>query len=180
MSEPNTKKPNTKNFELLVDRFMQITERLRSQMERSAARLKERTGLSPHQVHILNLLSLRNEMRSTEMARAIGLTPGAITSLTNELVEKNLITRTRIEQDRRVVLLRLTDQGHETIKNLLASRKKQIRKTLELLGYEDAERFLDLLETISSPDFFEQLDRSEHLDESRINRESAEFTGGQS
>jgi DNA-binding MarR family transcriptional regulator len=169
----------TNNFEPLVNRFLQVMERFQSQMERSAARLKEKTGLSPHQVHILKLLLLRNEMRSTEMARAIGLTPGAVTSLTNELVEKNLISRARTEQDRRVVLLRLTDQGQETIKNLLASRKQQMQKTLKLLGYENAERFLDLLETISSPAFFEQLDRSENLDESRINHGSTEFTGGQ-
>jgi DNA-binding MarR family transcriptional regulator len=169
----------TNNFEPLVNRFLQVMERFQSQMERSAARLKEKTGLSPHQVHILKLLLLRNEMRSTEMARAIGLTPGAVTSLTNELVEKNLISRARTEQDRRVVLLRLTDQGQETIKNLLASRKQQMQKTLKLLGYENAERFLDLLETISSPAFFEQLDRSEKLDESRINHGSTEFTGGQ-
>jgi DNA-binding MarR family transcriptional regulator len=144
---------NTTNFDALVHRYLQVMESFHNQMEAAVVHLKETVGLSPHQVHILQLLKKKNEMRSTEVAKAIGLTPGAITAITNELVEKNLVDRLRTEYDRRVVLLRLTDEGDQTLTKVTNFQVGRIRKTLELLGDSDAVLFIELLEKISEQRF---------------------------
>lgn len=88
------------------------------------------------QSHILLLLERKGKSKMSEVAEALHLTPGAVTTASDKLIENGYITRVRDEQDRRVVYLDMTKEGKE----LLATLQNEARKVMQLV-------FADLSET---------------------------------
>jgi DNA-binding MarR family transcriptional regulator len=90
-----------------------------------------------------------NGLMITEISKMLKLPPSAITPVINNLEERHLIIRKNSPGDRRIVLVELTDTGHEFY------NKKQeffFRKSVQLcnyLGEEDAQEFVRLFKKAS-------------------------------
>jgi DNA-binding MarR family transcriptional regulator len=71
------------------------------------------TGMAVHEYAVLlNLSEAENrEMRMTELANAIGLSPSRITRLVDDLKGRGLVTKDRCTADGRGNVARLTDKG---------------------------------------------------------------------
>lgn len=63
-------------------------------------------------------LMYNGKMRVTDLSKTLEVSASHITSITDSLVQKNLIERSRSSKDRRVVDLELTTEGRALIKNL--------------------------------------------------------------
>jgi len=74
--------------------------------------------LSQNHLMLLMDLKLSGSMRITDIAERFFITVGAATSMCDKLEEQNLISRIRTKEDRRVVLVELTNIGEERIKNI--------------------------------------------------------------
>ena len=100
---------------------------------------------------ILTVLAKEKEngLMITEISKQLRLPPSAITPVINSLEERNLIIRKNSPSDRRIVLVELTDNGHEFF------QKKQeffFRKAVQLcnyLGEKDAQEFVRLFKKAS-------------------------------
>lgn len=60
---------------------------------------------------VLAELQSRGSLRASELADMLGYTKGAVTHISNKLVQHNLAERHYSKEDRRTVYLRITDQG---------------------------------------------------------------------
>lgn len=80
-------------------------------------KIKEAVDSSLHQSHIFLLRFIRSEGQCivTDIAKYLGITLSAVTSLVNKLNEMGLVIRVRSEDDRRVVLLNITKEGREVL-----------------------------------------------------------------
>ncbi len=77
--------------------------------------------LGPPQIHLLFTIAASPKgISATELADRSNITPGAVTQFVDPLVEKGLVTREGDPNDRRVVLLKITD--------LAKSQQEQMRK----------------------------------------------------
>ncbi|MGE7859570.1 MarR family winged helix-turn-helix transcriptional regulator [Bacillus mobilis] len=65
---------------------------------------------------ILNKIIQDGEQRLTDLAEELDLTSGAITALCDKLEEKGLAVRKRYQEDRRIILLDITEDGLKFIK----------------------------------------------------------------
>lgn len=67
--------------------------------------------------HVLTLgyLYTNGRSRPSEIAKELGLTAPTVTHLTNKLVSRELVTRLADEEDRRIVLLALTNKGKDVL-----------------------------------------------------------------
>jgi len=65
---------------------------------------------------ILNKIIQDGEQRLTDLAEELDLTSGAITALCDKLEQKGLAIRKRHQEDRRIVLLNITEDGLKFIK----------------------------------------------------------------
>ncbi|WP_308639457.1 MarR family winged helix-turn-helix transcriptional regulator [Paenibacillus silvisoli] len=117
-------------------------------MERFAHRAKKRMKALEHpyslaSAHIFILMYLNNTdaCRVNDVVKFLGITSGAATGLTDKLVSLGLIERTRPEDDRRVVLLSLTEKGKEAVGII---RKQRMEWFTDLVGQLDEEK-LDLV-----------------------------------
>lgn len=76
-------------------------------------------GLTTSQlITIIGLFSAGKPMSPTEISRLLPLETHSVSSLLDRLHKLKLITRRRSRNDRRVVVIELTDQGNEILRNM--------------------------------------------------------------
>ena len=68
-------------------------------------------GLTFAQTIALVTIGKQGPTTAGDIARSSGLNPASITAMLDQLEEKQIVARTRSEQDRRVVEVTLTDEG---------------------------------------------------------------------
>jgi DNA-binding MarR family transcriptional regulator len=71
------------------------------------------------QYRVLALACNRDHWRMSDLARRMDLSPGSLTLMMDRLIEDGLISRGRSEEDRRVVIVRITEKG----RSLLGERR---------------------------------------------------------
>ncbi|WP_245954602.1 MarR family winged helix-turn-helix transcriptional regulator [Paenibacillus flagellatus] len=96
-------------------------------------------GMSISQFRTLYILNSRGPQKTAELAETLGVTSGAITGLADKLIAKGMLERERSEEDRRVVYLRMTDKGKETLDRLLDTQREAIALFFKPLAEEDIE-----------------------------------------
>jgi DNA-binding MarR family transcriptional regulator len=97
---------------------------------------------------IMVILFVRGAIRMTDLASGLGVTLATATGLIDRLVERGLVTRDSLPDDRRVVLCRLSESGHRTISQIWNSAKNRSRELLETMDTEKLRMFTDVLSTM--------------------------------
>ena len=79
-----------------------------------------------HQMMFLKYLERRVTCTPSDIAQQFGITLGAVTGFVDRLHKLGLITRTRSEEDRRVVIIQLTAEGSESLNTFEEQRTNKI------------------------------------------------------
>lgn len=96
---------NTLN-EVLVKLFRDINT-----IEERAIRTGEYRDVTTNDIHVIEAIGMEDAKNMTSVARELEVTTGTLTISINGLVKKGYVNRTRSEEDRRVVLISLSDKG---------------------------------------------------------------------
>ena len=107
--------------DVLVNLFNEILD-----LEERALITGEYKNISVNDMHIINAVGIREQKNMSTVARELNVTVGTLTIAVNNLVKKGYIQRMRSQEDRRVVLISLTEQGKKAYyhhKDLLAVLK---------------------------------------------------------
>ncbi|MBE3596639.1 MAG: MarR family transcriptional regulator [Hydrogenibacillus sp.] len=90
------------------------------------------------------------EARSvTDLARHFGVSASYITNWAERFVQKGLIQRERKADDRRVVLIRMTEAGRETLRAIDAKRRSYMEALLADVTDEELALLIRILERIA-------------------------------
>lgn len=134
---------------LLVDLFNDILK-----IEGSVLKAGEFSDLSVTEMHIIEAIGHDREMTMTEVARDLEITVGTLTTAINRLIKKEYVERRRIEEDRRVVLIKLTSKGEEAFKShaqfhddMIKSIMKELPKDEEGVLISFLKRMVNFFET---------------------------------
>lgn len=92
--------------ELLVQLFNDIL-----QIEEKSLREGVISDLSITEIHTIEAIGMYAEKSMSEVAQILKITVGTLTTAINKLIKKEYVERKRIEEDRRVVLVKLTKKG---------------------------------------------------------------------
>ncbi|WP_027177546.1 MarR family winged helix-turn-helix transcriptional regulator [Maridesulfovibrio bastinii] len=95
------------DYEELTRLIVEFYEKL-SSWEHAVVRGK---GVSLSQIHILELLGAHEALRMKELSEKVGVTTGTLTVVVDKLVKKGLVCREADENDRRSVIVKLTEDG---------------------------------------------------------------------
>ena len=93
----------------------EVVARLRRAMRRAARTAAPDNELSVAQLELLSCLAENPGSRPSHLARLLNLAPNSVTSLVNALHGRGLIARSADSDDRRTVVLTLTEQGEEAV-----------------------------------------------------------------
>jgi len=96
------------------------------------------------------LLRLRDGLGNTaaELCRGVGHDSGALTRVLDQLEKRRLIERSRSKQDRRVVELSLTRQGHAMLESLIPVTVDKLNEAVGEFSAAEFREFMRLLEKL--------------------------------
>ncbi len=96
----------------LINRYVAVSFTVNKKAE---SLLKEQISndLTNDQHYLLRYIHGARKCTSSELAEVFDVNKSAITAIINRMAERNLIDRTRDEDDRRVVYLTLTSDGNQ-------------------------------------------------------------------
>lgn len=100
------------------------------------------------QVDALDLLAERGSCRMTELAEALRVDASTATRAVDRLVAEGLARRGAATDDRRAVVVQLSDEGAARHAALAARRRKVVERILEPFSSGELERLADLLERL--------------------------------
>ena len=127
-------------------RLLQLMERLRMQGRSPAFARLSALNLSFSQVRVVRLLVDHPVLSMKELAELLDLTPPSVTALIRRLGQVGLVERRPHPADSRVVLLALTQAGHELHQVLYHEQLERMAQLLAGLSIAEQEQFLALLE----------------------------------
>ncbi len=125
-----------------AETFMSDDRRARLALERRFKGNISGTGLTLGQYTFLAVLGRLGESTMGVLAKEMGLTLGGLTGLVDRVMRMGLLERFRIPQDRRIVKVKLTDKGHDTLKAILDHDRRHVAECLSEVTKEDREAFL--------------------------------------
>lgn len=96
-------------------------------------------GLSAPQYRVLDMI-LSGVDKPSELARMLDTSPPAVSWLLMRLEEGGFLERGHIKEDRRRVVLELTDKGRETVREVNSRRKRMIGAVLKNMNARDVDR----------------------------------------
>ena len=102
-------------------------------------------GLSPHQGRALLVVALNPRLRPTDLATRLRIAPRSVTEVVDGLVAAGLLERTPDPEDRRAVLLDLTEQGHQQVRAIQASREQVAGTLFDTISPRDRDQLRRIL-----------------------------------
>lgn len=82
-------------------------------LEERAIRTEEYRDVTANDMHVIEAIGPEGTKNMTSVARELEVTTGTLTISVNSLVKKGYVDRTRSEEDRRVVLISLSEKGQK-------------------------------------------------------------------
>ena len=117
--------------EVLVKLFRDINT-----IEERAIRTEEYRDMTANDMHVIEAIGTGEPKNMTTVAKLLSVTTGTLTISMNSLVKKGYVHRERSEEDRRVVLISLTEKGRKANAHHMKFHDGMIQAVLKDLDEE--------------------------------------------
>lgn len=135
--------------ELLVQLFNDIL-----QIEEKSLKEEIISDLSITEIHTIEAIGMYAEKSMSEVAQILKITVGTLTTAINKLIKKEYVERKRIEEDRRVVLVKLTKKGKLAYRIHEKFHHDMVNTAIDGLSEEEEEVLISSLDKINK--FFKE------------------------
>ncbi len=135
---------NTIN-EVLVKLFNEIMH-----IEEKAIITEEFKDISNNDMHIIEAIGKEKPKNMSTIAKSLSVTVGTLTIAINNLVKKGYVNRVRSEEDRRVVLISLSEKGVKAYEHHRRFHEEMVEATLEGLNESETEVLVRSLQNLSN------------------------------
>ncbi|HEX5396749.1 MAG TPA: MarR family transcriptional regulator [Candidatus Limnocylindria bacterium] len=105
-------------------------------------------GLSMLHLHLMSLLEAKGPIPMSRIAELLGVALPNATGLVSRMQERDVVDRLRDENDRRVVLVRLTTAGRATLRDLEDVRRRRLALALAQLTTPQRNALLRSIHTL--------------------------------
>ncbi len=132
----------------LINRYVAVSFTVNKKAE---SLIKDQIGddLTNDQHYILRYIYRVGECTSTELADAFEVNKSAITAIINRMVDRELIKRTRDDDDRRVVYLTLTDEGNKLFEKTEEKISGLVESIITKFDQKEIQDFLKTYEKLA-------------------------------
>lgn len=112
--------------------------------------IRAQLGLTPGQVFMLHFIRQEQHCSVSKLAEKMEVNPSAITVMLDRLEGHGYAIRTRDLNDRRVVIVQLTEAGNEALNQVLDVRKQIMQHCLTQIEQGELNAFVCTLEKLAS------------------------------
>lgn len=110
-------------------------------------KLMESYGITPLQYRALDLINNKTPTMG-DLCDLLYLSSSTVTDLVDRLESNNLVRRVRSKEDRRVVILEITEEGLALLRKIKKKKSEMLFKSLNLLGKEKKAEIKHALEEL--------------------------------
>lgn len=135
--------------ELLVQLFNDVL-----QIEEQSLKEGIFSDISITEIHTIEVIGMYSERTMSEVAQKLKITVSTLTTAINKLIKKGYVERKRIEEDRRVVLVKLTKKGKLAYRLHQRFHREMINNAIEGLSLDEEEILISSLNKLN--DFFKE------------------------
>jgi MarR family transcriptional regulator, organic hydroperoxide resistance regulator len=135
--------------ELYADRFRSALQNLKKKMAADFAN-QFNHGLTTPQFYILYMIRENGTCKVTALAEQMGVKPSAISVMIDKMVSHDYVIRLADANDRRVVLLQITEAGLYVVKELEQQSNEMIGNYFEKLSVDEIESMIITLEKMNA------------------------------
>jgi DNA-binding MarR family transcriptional regulator len=121
----------------LIKEIVELQRRINRNMRANTLEAWMELNLTVPQIKSLFFIANQGTTNFTALAAALKVTPANITGIIERLMEQGLVSRQENPDDRRMLMLRVTEKGENTIAGLRDRRAGHITKILS--GLTDKE-----------------------------------------
>lgn len=107
-----------------------------------------RQGVSMGHLHLMSILDRHGEMAMSRLADVLDVSLSNATGLIDRMEERGLVARRRVSNDRRVVLVGLTEAGQQALTDLELLRNDLLAHILGRLDDRQLARVADALDDL--------------------------------
>jgi len=100
------------------------------------------------QFFALSCLQKQGESKMTDIARFLSITTAAATGVVDRLVKGGYLTRVFDPQDRRIIKVKLSARGSDTVHKIIQQRREMIIDIFGKISQEDREQYLAILSRV--------------------------------
>ena len=118
--------------EILVKLFRNI-----EYIEEQSIRTEEYKDVTTNDMHVIEAIGIDCPRNMTAVAKSLGVTTGTLTISVNSLVKKGFVNRVRSEEDRRVVLVSLSEKGKQAYQHHRRFHEEMIEAIVAQLTEEE-------------------------------------------
>ncbi len=134
--------------ELLVNLFNHVLD-----TETKAVITEEFKDITNNDMHIIEAIGIHEKRNMSQIAKNLAVTVGTLTVNMNSLEKKGYIMRERSAEDKRVVLVTLTEKGRKAFFHHRDFHKEMIRSAIKGLDEEEMDALMNCLTKLNT--FFE-------------------------
>ncbi|WMC94273.1 MarR family winged helix-turn-helix transcriptional regulator [Kineothrix sp. MB12-C1] len=118
--------------DVLVRLFRNIND-----IEERAIQTEEYKGVTTNDMHVIEAIGIGCPRNMTAVAKSLSVTTGTLTIAVNSLVKKGFVDRARSEEDRRVVLVSLSEKGKKAYEHHQRFHEEMIDAVIAQLSEEE-------------------------------------------
>lgn len=142
----------------MVAEIMDNIRRVFQVVNEQSKKVERETGLTGPQVWAIKVIAEHGTIRVSDLAKKMYLHPATVVGIVDRLEKRNLATRNRSTEDRRVVDVSLTDEGRTLVENSPEVASNKITHGLEALSvseltiiYHGLDRLAGILDVTGVP-----------------------------
>ena len=114
-------------------------------LEEKALITPEYKDISVNDMHIMDAIGIQEKKNMSSVARELSVTVGTLTIAMNNLVKKGYVQRVRSQEDRRVVLVSLSEKGQKAYYHHKNFHQKMVLAVLKDLNVQETEALTQAL-----------------------------------
>lgn len=107
-------------------------------------------GLGMTEGKMVIILAQHGPQKASAMAEWLRITSGAVTGISDRLIELGYVERSRSEYDRRIVMLSVTDEGRKLENQVMEMRERIMFKLFDGFELNDMEKAIDIFVRMSN------------------------------
>lgn len=129
--------------DVLVNLFNDIMD-----IEEKAIITPEFKDITNNDMHVIEAIGVKEPRNMSSVAKTLSVTVGTLTISVNSLVKKGYVSRVRSEEDRRVVLISLTEKGQKAFYHHQEFHEEMIAALLKGMSPEETNTLVTALTNV--------------------------------
>ncbi|MBT2722725.1 MarR family winged helix-turn-helix transcriptional regulator [Bacillus sp. ISL-46] len=134
------RKCNNLTFLILMQTSKAIHDRIKEEM------VKNKLGIT--EFSVLEVLYQKGKQTIQQIGNCILVSSGSMTYCLDKLEQRGLLSRNACPDDRRMIHVRLTDDGNKLMKEIMPKYQELIEDMFDSLNSDEAETLVNLLKKV--------------------------------